>query len=58
MLRGATMTTEEQIGESLDSILIPGVMRNLLKMNLARSITINDSQASINLSAEICLMTV
>lgn len=52
------MTTQEQIGESLDSILILGVMRNMVKMNLARSITINDSQASINLSAEICLMTV
>lgn len=45
------MTTEEQIRESLDNILIPGVMRSLVKMNLVRDIGISDGKAGITLSS-------
>jgi Mrp family chromosome partitioning ATPase len=45
------MTTEEQIRESLDNILIPGVMRSPVKMNLVRDITIDDGNTLIKLSA-------
>lgn len=45
------MTTEEQIRESLDNILIPGVMRSPVKMNIVRDITVNDGNTLIRLSA-------
>jgi len=45
------MTTEEQIRESLDKVLIPGVMRSPVKMNIVRDININDGKALIKLSS-------
>ena len=45
------MTTEEQIRENLDKVLIPGVMRSPLKMNLVRNISIKDDQAAVTLSS-------
>lgn len=45
------MTTEEQIRESLDNILIPGVMRSPVKMNIVRDITVNDGNTLIRISA-------
>lgn len=45
------MTTEEQIRESLDKVLIPGVMRSPVKMNLLRDISINDGKTLIKLAA-------
>ena len=45
------MTTEEQIRESLDRVLIPGVIRSLVKMNLLRDITINDGKVILKLSS-------
>jgi Mrp family chromosome partitioning ATPase len=45
------MTTEERIRESLDNILIPGVMRSLVQMNLVRNISISDGKAEITLSS-------
>lgn len=45
------MTTEEQIKESLDKLLIPGVMRSPVKMNLLRDITIDDGKTLIKLSS-------
>jgi hydrogenase maturation protease len=45
------MTTEEQIKESLEKVLIPGVMRSLVKMNLLRDITIDDGKVMIKLAA-------
>ncbi len=45
------MPTEQQIKKCLDNVLIPGVMRSLVRMNLLRSITINDSKVGIILSS-------
>ena len=45
------MTTEEQIRESLDKVLIPGVMRSPVKMNLLRDTTIDDGKTLITLSS-------
>lgn len=45
------MTTEEQIKDSLDKVLIPGVMRSLVKMNLLRDISISDGKVNIKISS-------
>ena len=45
------MTTEEQIRESLDKVLIPGVMRSPMNMNLLRDIIINDGKVLVKLSS-------
>lgn len=45
------MTTEEQIKESLEEVIVPGVMRSLTKLNLVRNISISDGRASISLAS-------
>ncbi len=45
------MTTEEQITEKLDEVLVPGVMRSLVKLNLVRNISVADGKASISLAS-------
>ena len=45
------MATEELIRENLDKVLVPGVMRSLVKMNLVRDISISDGKTLIRLSA-------
>ncbi len=45
------MTTEEQIREKLDEVLVPGVMRSLVKLNLVRNISVSDGKASISLAS-------
>ncbi len=45
------MTTEQQIRESLDKVLVPGVMRSLVKMNLLRNIDISGGKAKITLAS-------
>ena len=45
------MATEEQIKESLDGVLVPGVMRGLAHMNLVRNIIIADGMVDISLAA-------
>jgi len=45
------MATEEQIKESLDGVLVPGVMRSLDNMNLIRNIGITDGKVDISLAA-------
>ena len=44
------MVTEEQVKESLEPVLVPGVMRSLAKMNLVRNISIDDGKVDINLA--------
>ena len=52
------MATEEQITESLDGVLVPGVMRSLAHMNLVRSIGVTDGMVNISLaSAALTLET-
>lgn len=45
------MTTEEQIKEELDEVLVPGVMRSLVKLNLVRNISVAGGKASISLAS-------
>ena len=45
------MTTEEQITEKLDEVLVPGAMRSLTKLNLVRNIAMSDGKASISLAS-------
>jgi hydrogenase maturation protease len=45
------MPTQEQIMESLDKILVPGVMRSLVKMNLVRDIKITDHKVDVTLAS-------
>ncbi|HEY98663.1 MAG TPA: Mrp/NBP35 family ATP-binding protein [Dehalococcoidia bacterium] len=45
------MSTEEKIRDSLDKVLIPGVMRSLVKMNLVRDISIHDGKTSIKMAS-------
>jgi Mrp family chromosome partitioning ATPase len=44
------MATEQDIKESLDSVLVPGIMRSVVKMNLVRGVSIKDGRADISLS--------
>ncbi len=45
------MVTENQICASLEGILVPGVMRNPLQMNLVRRINISDGRIDISLAS-------
>ena len=45
------MLTEEQIREKLDEILVPGVVRSLVKLNLVRQIIISDERVNISLAS-------
>jgi len=45
------MPTQEQVVETLDEILVPGVMRSLVKMNLVRDIKIGNHEVNITLAS-------
>jgi hydrogenase maturation protease len=45
------MLTEEQIKESLEEVLVPGVMRSLTKLNLVRQINISGENVDISLAS-------
>jgi Mrp family chromosome partitioning ATPase len=45
------MTTEKQVMEKLDEVLVPGVARSAVKMNLVREIKIADHKVDIALSS-------
>jgi Mrp family chromosome partitioning ATPase len=45
------MVTEEQVRASLDGILVPGVKRNLLQMNLVRRISVSDGRTDVSLAS-------
>jgi len=45
------MPTEEEIRESLEAVLVPGVMRSLVKLNLIRQIAVSDQKVNISLAA-------
>lgn len=47
------MSTEQEIREGLDKILVPGAMRSLVKMNLVRDIGIEDGKTKITLSSAV-----
>jgi len=45
------MLTEEQVRESLEEVLVPGVMRSLTRLNLVRQVAISDEKVDINLAS-------
>ncbi|MFC1870083.1 P-loop NTPase [Chloroflexota bacterium] len=45
------MTTQEQIFTSLDTVLVPGVMRSLAKMNLVREVKVADHSVEIAIAS-------
>ena len=45
------MPTRENIVHELDSIIVPGVMRSLVKMNMVRDISTADGKVDITLSS-------
>lgn len=45
-----SLEAEEQIRRKLEKVLIPGVMRSLMQMNLVRSIEVKDGKAKITLA--------
>jgi len=45
------MPTEDQVRKSLEQVLVPGVMRSLVKLNLIRQVTISDQNVNISLAS-------
>jgi len=45
------MVTEEQVRESLNGVLVPGIMRSLEGLNLVREVTVSDHGVKITLAS-------
>jgi len=45
------MLTEKKVRESLEEVLVPGVMRSLTRLNLVRQVAISDEKIDINLAS-------
>ncbi len=45
------MITEEQVRESLDGVLVPGVKRSLMMLNLVRGVAVTDGGVSVTLAS-------
>ncbi len=45
------MPTREEVLQNLEAVLVPGVMRSLVKMNLVRDIGVADGKLDINLAS-------
>ncbi len=45
------MPTEQQVKEELNSVIIPGAMRSLVKMNLVREIFVSDQTVKVTLAS-------
>ena len=45
------MVTEEQIRESLNEVLVPGVMRSIASLNLVGEVTVSDQEVKITLAS-------
>jgi hydrogenase maturation protease len=45
------MLTQEEILENLDTVVVPGVMRSLVKMNLVRDVSIADGKVDVSLAS-------
>jgi len=44
------MPTSEQIKTALDKVLVPGIKRSLVKMNLVKDVTVNDGKVEVTLA--------
>ena len=45
------MPTQEEVLENLETVLVPGVMRSLVKMNLVRDISVSDGKVDVTLAS-------
>lgn len=45
------MATEDSVIEALNKVLVPGVMRSLVQMNLLRNVEVKDGEAKITLAS-------
>ncbi|MFC2002444.1 P-loop NTPase [Chloroflexota bacterium] len=45
------MPTQEEVLEKLQAILVPGVMRSLVKMNLVRDVSVADGKVNVTLAS-------
>ncbi|MGA8848227.1 MAG: Mrp/NBP35 family ATP-binding protein [Dehalococcoidia bacterium] len=45
------MPTQEEVMKSLETVLVPGAMRSLVKMNLVRNISVADAKIDITLAS-------
>ena len=45
------MPTQEEVVENLETVLVPGVMRSLVKMNLVRDISITDRKIVVKFAS-------
>jgi hydrogenase maturation protease len=45
------MVSEEQVRESLNEVLVPGIMRSVVGLNLVRQVTVSDRKAKITLAS-------
>jgi len=45
------MPTQKEILENLDTVVVPGVMRSLVKMNLVRDVSIADGKVDVSLAS-------
>ncbi len=45
------MPTEKQVRKSLEEVLVPGVMRSLVKLNLVRQVAISNEKVNISLAS-------
>ncbi len=45
------MPTKEEVLENLEAVLVPGVMRSLVKMNLVRDVSIADGKVNVTLAS-------
>jgi len=43
--------TETKLAKALDEVLVPGIMRSLVQMNLVRSAEVNDGKAKVTLAS-------
>ena len=44
------MPTQEEVKTALDTVLVPGVMRSLVKMNLVKDVSVADGKVDVTLS--------
>ena len=47
------MVTEEQVRQSLNEVLVPGIMRSVVGLNLVRGVTVSDHKAKITLASAV-----
>jgi len=45
------MSTQEQVMKSLETVLVPGVMRSVVKMNLVQEVNVTDHKVGVTVAS-------